>query len=123
MSDLFNENPINIEDLEQVKVSKKELKQFGLEKGDLFFCRSSLVMKGIGQSNIVTIWVNGTLMNNTTGSGTVGTIYSTTDPNTIIGLDRGVPDPEKVPQKSFPRKWVALKFTGFSSVSRNKKFK
>ena len=43
------------------------------------------IVVSIGQSNIVTIWVNGTLMNNTTGSGTVGTIYSTTDPNTIIG--------------------------------------
>ena len=53
VSDLFSNDVIKLEDLEKVQVTKQELDQFGLSEGDIFFCRSSLVMKGIGQSNIV----------------------------------------------------------------------
>ena len=54
VSDLFSENDINIKTLERVKVNNNELKQFAIEEGDIFFCRSSLVVDGIGRSNIVT---------------------------------------------------------------------
>ena len=54
VSDLFSENDINIKTLERVRVNNNELKQFAIEEGDIFFCRSSLVIDGIGRSNIVT---------------------------------------------------------------------
>jgi len=54
VTDLFAENEITLDKLEKVKVNDKELKQFGVKKGDIFFCRSSLVMDGIGRSNIIT---------------------------------------------------------------------
>jgi type I restriction enzyme S subunit len=54
VSDLFSTDDIDIDKLERVSVNKDEIKQFGIEEGDIFFCRSSLVMDGIGRSNIVT---------------------------------------------------------------------
>jgi type I restriction enzyme, S subunit len=53
VSDLFSGYEIHTSKLERVRVSKEELKQFRLEEGDLFFCRSSLVADGIGQTSIV----------------------------------------------------------------------
>jgi type I restriction enzyme, S subunit len=53
VSDLFSNHDIDIHKLERVKVNKDELKQFHVEEGDLFFCRSSLVAVGIGKSNTV----------------------------------------------------------------------
>jgi len=53
VSDLFSKDVIETQNLDKVQVTKQELVQFGLNEGDIFFCRSSLAMKGIGQSNIV----------------------------------------------------------------------
>jgi type I restriction enzyme, S subunit len=54
VSDLFSEGDISIDKLERVSVSDSEREDFGVQYGDIFFCRSSLVMDGIGHSNIVT---------------------------------------------------------------------
>ena len=53
VTDLFCETEIQLKTLEKVSVSEKELKQFGVQSGDIFFCRSSLVEEGVGQSNII----------------------------------------------------------------------
>jgi len=53
VSDLFIENDIDVNSLERVNVNDNELKQFGINEGDIFFCRSSLVLDGIGRSNII----------------------------------------------------------------------
>ena len=53
VSDLFSETEIRLHNLERVNTSEKEIEQFGLKEGDIFFCRSSLVEDGIGHSNIV----------------------------------------------------------------------
>jgi type I restriction enzyme, S subunit len=41
VSDLFSEGEIDISKLERVRANNKEIKQFGIKEGDLFFCRSS----------------------------------------------------------------------------------
>lgn len=53
VSDLFSENEIKLNSLEKVSVTTNELKQFAIQEGDIFFCRSSLVPSGIGRTNIV----------------------------------------------------------------------
>lgn len=53
VSDLFSENEIRLQNLGKVNVSQKELAQFGIQEGDLFFCRSSLALDGIGRSNMI----------------------------------------------------------------------
>jgi type I restriction enzyme, S subunit len=54
VQDLYSETEIRLNNLERVRISKNELNQYGVEKGDIFFDRSSLVLEGIGQSNIIT---------------------------------------------------------------------
>lgn len=42
VSDLYNSLTIDINSLERVNITDKELNLYAVEKGDLFFCRSSL---------------------------------------------------------------------------------
>jgi type I restriction enzyme, S subunit len=51
--DLYSEMGIDLDNLDRVKVSDLELIQFRVCEGDIFFDRSSLVLEGIGQSNII----------------------------------------------------------------------
>ena len=53
VSDLFQDHDIKLSELERVKVSDSELINFGINEGDVFFCRSSLVVDGIGRCNLV----------------------------------------------------------------------
>jgi type I restriction enzyme S subunit len=54
VSDLFSDSDIAVDKLERVTVNGSELRQFSIQEGDIFFCRSSLVSDGIGRSNIIT---------------------------------------------------------------------
>lgn len=53
VSDLFQETDIAVDSLERLQVNKRELEDFGISQGDIFFCRSSLALEGIGRVNIV----------------------------------------------------------------------
>ena len=51
--DLYTGIDIDVNNLQKVKVTEKELKKFHVKIGDIFFDRSSLVLAGIGHSNII----------------------------------------------------------------------
>jgi type I restriction enzyme, S subunit len=51
--DLYTGIDIDVNNLQKVKVTEKELKKFHVKIGDIFFDRSSLVLEGIGHSNII----------------------------------------------------------------------
>jgi len=53
MGELFAYSRINNPNMELVQVSKKELENFGVLKGDLLFARQSLVAEGAGKCSIV----------------------------------------------------------------------
>jgi type I restriction enzyme, S subunit len=45
--DLYQDTEINISTLERIEITDKELEQFQVQEGDLFFCRSSLKPEGV----------------------------------------------------------------------------
>ena len=53
MFDLYTGIDVDVNNLQKVRVTEKELKKFHVKIGDIFFDRSSLVVEGIGHSNII----------------------------------------------------------------------
>ena len=54
VSDIYSkDNIINTNDLERVEANKNEIKNFGVQKGDIFFVRSSLKLEGVASSACV----------------------------------------------------------------------
>ena len=51
--DLYSERKINLNNLQRVQISDSELDKYRVFDDDIFFDRSSLVLEGIGQSNII----------------------------------------------------------------------
>ena len=51
VGDLFTRSPIDVDSLELFGATAKEIERFGVESGDLFFTRSSIVPSGIAHCN------------------------------------------------------------------------
>jgi restriction endonuclease S subunit len=51
--DLYQDTEINISTLERIGTTDKELEQFQVQEGDLFFCRSSLKPEGVAWTSYI----------------------------------------------------------------------
>lgn len=52
VEELFKGEQIDVSNARRLEATNSELEKFGLLRGDLLFCRSSLKLEGIGQSNV-----------------------------------------------------------------------
>ena len=53
VTDVVNRTYVNIDGLQRISMSSKDLSRFSLKYGDMLFCRSSLVKEGIGKAAII----------------------------------------------------------------------
>lgn len=54
LDELFSGNAIDCSNARRLRPTAKEIENYGLQRGDLLFCRSSLNQEGIGYSNVYT---------------------------------------------------------------------
>lgn len=52
LAELFSGNAIDCSNARRLRPTAKEIESYGLQRGDLLFCRSSLNQEGIGYSNV-----------------------------------------------------------------------